>query len=745
MTSTVSFKDKLKQIFSVVLWDLKGCKSSMLVYSILSAVATVIIFTLVMVLTGEKATFATIAINDSDVSAVPISQRIQVFQAAASAIIGLLTLIFTIIYTVQIFSYMHNKRKVDFYGSLPISRARLFLAKSFAAYLFSIVPMLVFMGIIAIISICTGTFMLPQVTQMYINFIVGTLACVSAYGFLAACCGTTFNTIVMFIAVCACYPLSMAFVRSYIDAFFTGAYTGDFFGSFIPNALNPISAYLGNNLIYWLIFSIACIAFGTLLNMKRRSERAQTSFAYYIPCHIIKVIVSFLTGMFLGTMFGSFSVLGSPIAGFIFGFILASAPTFLIVHMLFYKGLKQIVKTIPIYAGLAVVVVACVSLISFDVFGYNNYVPNADDVKSAGYISSNHNATNKKIANLYKKSAEDFTDANSIDTVVNVHKAIISNGKIDKITTESRYRCVWGSMFYNVFREFDNDNIYTVAYKLNNGSTVTRYYSDTMISMAESMTDDSVDTYDTDYYYVDLSSIDHTAYPILSSKAYVLKYSGLANVDANSNFRVYATTVTGLANANSEDILGSSTVSNYDENYIGGTFGSYYTYEDETSKSQKDTQKEEANKIIMNEINQALKKDLEADDKYLNGVLYDPFAVRYYDLYTDSSYNEDSVENLDILKYIRKNYSKDYVCEIFMSYTNSNSEDESNKLFSSSTVENEYYFIPKTYTNTLEVLRKYGLINENSTINKNSEFYSGSSSNLNGYNDYSDYYDYYEQ
>lgn len=745
MTSTVSFKDKLKQIFSVVLWDLKGCKSSMLVYSILSAVATVIIFTLVMVLTGEKATFATIAINDSDVSAVPISQRIQVFQSAASAIIGLLTLIFTIIYTVQIFSYMHNKRKVDFYGSLPISRARLFLAKSFAAYLFSIVPMLVFMGIIAIISICTGTFMLPQVTQMYINFIVGTLACVSAYGFLAACCGTTFNTIVMFIAVCACYPLSMAFVRSYIDAFFTGAYTGDFFGSFIPNALNPISAYLGNNLIYWLIFSFACIVFGTLLNMKRRSERAQTSFAYYIPCHIIKVIVSFLTGMFLGTMFGSFSVLGSPIAGFIFGFILASAPTFLIVHMLFYKGLNQLVKTIPIYAGLVVVVVACVSLISFDVFGYNNYVPNADDVKSAGYISSNHNATNKKIANLYKKSAEDFTDANSIDTVVNVHKAIISNGKIDKIATESRYRCVWGSMFYNVFKEFDNDSIYTVAYKLNNGSTVTRYYSDTMISMAESMTDDSVDTYDTDYDYVDLSSIDHTAYPILSSKTYVLKYSGLANVDANSNFRVYATTVTGLANANSEDILGSSTVSNYDENYIGGTFGGYYTYEDETSKSQKDTQKEEANRIIMNEINQALKKDLEADDKYLNGVLYDPFAVRYYDLYTASSYNEDSVENLDILKYIRKNYSKDYVCEIFMSYTNSNSDDESNMLFSSSTVENEYYFIPKTYTNTLEVLRKYGLINENSTINKNSEFYSGSSSNLNGYNDYSDYYDYYEQ
>jgi ABC-type polysaccharide/polyol phosphate transport system ATPase subunit len=50
-------------------------------------------------------------------------------------------------------------------------------------------------GIIAIASVCTGTLLLPQVTNMYVNFIVGTLACISAYGFLSACCGTTFNTV----------------------------------------------------------------------------------------------------------------------------------------------------------------------------------------------------------------------------------------------------------------------------------------------------------------------------------------------------------------------------------------------------------------------------------------------------------------------------------------------------------------------------------------------------------------------
>lgn len=172
MTSTVSFKDKLKQIFSVILWDLKGCKGSLMVYTILASVFTVIIFTLVFVLTADQTSFSPLFSTESSPK-ISLSEKMQVFQVISSTIIGFLTLIFAIIYTVQIFSYMHNKRKVDFYGSLPISRARLFLAKYGAAYLFSIIPMLVFMGIIAIASICTGTLLLPQVTNMYVNFYCG--------------------------------------------------------------------------------------------------------------------------------------------------------------------------------------------------------------------------------------------------------------------------------------------------------------------------------------------------------------------------------------------------------------------------------------------------------------------------------------------------------------------------------------------------------------------------------------------
>lgn len=706
MTSTVSFKDKLKQIFSVILWDLKGCKGSLMVYTILASVFTVIIFTLVFVLTADQTSFSSLFSTESSPK-ISLSEKMQVFQVISSAVIGFLTLIFAIIYTVQIFSYMHNKRKVDFYGSLPISRARLFLAKYGAAYLFSIVPMLVFMGIIAIASICTGTLLLPQVTNMYVNFIVGTLACISAYGFLSACCGTTFNTVIMFIAVCACYPLSMVFVRAYIDAFFTGAYTQTFSKSFITNALNPISAYFGNNLIYWIIFSIACVAFGTLLIMKRRSERAQTSFAYYIPCHIIKVIVSFLTGMFLGTMFGSLNVFGNGVGGFVFGFILASAPTFLIVHMIFYKGLKQIVRTIPIYAGLAVVVIVGVALINLDVFGYNTYVPKSEDVKSAGIILTQHYyPKDKNFSRVMSKSAEDFTSSSDIDSIVKIHNNII-NSKSTKLKSVGKFKTVWGFMLYNAFDDLSYDDVYAITYKLNNGRKVNRFYSASMISLVNSMNTVYSDDYD-DYGSFDTDGINKIANPLISSKTYVTKYSALMNSKANSELGAKYAEVTAM-------VKGSDYAS---ESCINGQKSYFSNSEDEDYES---------NKVILNELNEALKKDFEADDRYLNGVLYDPFGIivdnsykyEYYDGYSYSSSEEISPsEEIGSLPQIKHQFSNDFVCKLKIEYKLGEKG-----FFDLTHSQCEYYYIPKTYTNTLEVLKKYGLINSDYTINKNSQFY----------------------
>ena len=139
----------------------------------------------------------------------------------------------------------------------------------------------------------------------------------------------------------------------------------------------------------------------------------------------------------------------------------------------------------------------------------------------------------------------------------------------------------------------------------------------------------------------------------------------------------------------------------------------------------------------MNDINAAFKKDLEADTASLNGVLYDPFALLYNDdIFYDSSNDEDSVYSFDSLKYIREKYSKDYVCKIQLQYTNYDPEKAKKFIFGTNSTESEYYFVPKSYTNTIEVLKKYGLLKADYTLNKNSEYF-----NVPEYGDYDTVYE----
>lgn len=163
---------------------------------------------------------------------------------------------------------------------------------------------------ISIITVCTGNSVISELSSMFLKICLGTLASISFFGLIAICCGTMLNSVLMFIAVCVAYPLSAIFIKGIVVGCFDGFYVGIFKDSIIMNALNPLAAYDGINIIYWLIFSVACIVLGAFLAKKRKAERAQSAFAFHLPCYIIKVLVSFLAGMFLGVLFGSVNVLG---------------------------------------------------------------------------------------------------------------------------------------------------------------------------------------------------------------------------------------------------------------------------------------------------------------------------------------------------------------------------------------------------------------------------------------------------
>lgn len=667
MTSTVSFKEKLKQAYSVFKWDLKSCSGTMAVYAILAAVFTTIILTLCLVVgfyaqnntmydtyTYSQSLYSIAEAPDSTTNAV--AESVKVFQIIASQMIYFLTIIFAIIYTVKVYSYLHNKRKADLYGSLPISRIMLFVSKSASAYLFTLIPAMFFLGIIFIISMCLGQPIVNEAIDIYVKLLMGTLASISAYGLISVCCGTTINSVIMFIAVCIAYPLSAMFIKGVANGFFCGTYTGIFKDHFIMNALNPLAAYDGINIIYWLIFSAVCIVASAFLVKRRKAERAQASFAYYLPCHIVKVLVAFLVGMFLGVLFGSLNVFGNGYLGFVFGFILGSVPAFVITHLIFYKGFSKLIRTSIPLGGLVVVVVAVMAVCNYDVFGYNEFVPNFDDVQSAGLIDSEYfyRENDSDLNKIVRSSAEDFTDKEIINSIISSHSSIIAD---KDFSSDKKFQSVWYDMLVDNMNIGLNEMRYSFAYKMNNGRVVTRTYS---LSVYDSYLSNYIDTTN-----------------IVKTKTYTEKY-------------------TAAINAKQSDI---SNIIVKAESYAG-------CVSEDTDKSKEDFAK----------VLDAFREEFKADKNNTETVLAPIDDGYYYEVGVEdfNTLFPDAVCLIQVNTGSNDYYSN--VGNIFTAlYTGSYSIYDIPR--------QEIYLIPKSYTKTITALKEIGVLNSDNTINDDSDYY----------------------
>ena len=231
------------------------------------------------------------------------------------------------------------------------------------------------------------------------------------------------------------------------------------------------------------------------------------------------MLVSFLAGMFLGVLFGSVNVLGGY-AGFVFGFILASVPVYIIVHLILYRGFSKLIKTsIPLGA---LIIVSCVgvALCCFDAFGYNSYVPKTQDIKSAGFYdaNSNYQAKGSAVGKNLKDMADDITDKDTIASISEAHFKLVDNRNY---SVKNKFKNTWVSMFKDnvpVFSEISKNPDYAFAYTLNNGNIVTRTYS------SASAFDETESYLSSTYNELDTSDI-------IYSKGYIKAYSPLVKAD----------------------------------------------------------------------------------------------------------------------------------------------------------------------------------------------------------------------
>ena len=436
-----------------------------------------------------------------------LSEWIQIIFVGASSVI------FSAIIAFIAFSYLHNKRQMDFVASLPVTRRTQFFGRLTAVTAVVIVPLVVcsILGSLAVGFAGFGTTMM--LTLMISLATIGNIAFI---GFLAICSGTIAQTCASYFLINIVYPVLMLIVGLYPSSVFPGI-DKSFLNAVVVTLLSPIFAPFagfGNSLnleeqamvevpmlkfggttafycIWWGVFAIGFMVLSYVLIKKRRTETAQTGYAFRIPIYVIRFFATLTVGCIGGGLLSSIFSFASSLGGvyavalfivtFVIGFVVATVVSDLVIHLIYNGGMSGYLKKL---ISVAIVIAIGLSVffgISRDVTGVVTYIPNADNVESISYNISEDLFTEdnngwkititdgKEIAKaleIQKKLVEDIDDKRNGWYVPTNDFEHYIDASDEKIKTVYDYITNYDLM-YNV----------TVDIKLKNGITVNRKYS----------------------------------------------------------------------------------------------------------------------------------------------------------------------------------------------------------------------------------------------------------------------------
>ena len=116
MTSTISCNSKTHQFLSMYLWSMRKNMATIITYSLF------LLFSFPLLLLFYNTLTAANIIDRADF-------LIEANNTVYPIIFGCILMLFTLLVSVFMFSYLHKKRSVDMFGALPVSRRTLFFSR----------------------------------------------------------------------------------------------------------------------------------------------------------------------------------------------------------------------------------------------------------------------------------------------------------------------------------------------------------------------------------------------------------------------------------------------------------------------------------------------------------------------------------------------------------------------------------------------------------------------------------------
>lgn len=480
MTLTTSSNKSLREFRETYLWSLKKVRGM----SALLALLLFIAFPMIVMISLNATKNHT---KVDDLFDLLFTFRSSVTAMSVAAMI--IAFIFAAVISVMLFHYLHQKRSVDLFHSLPIARVPMLLGRYCAGLSALFVPVVVNFAVVSIVGFSYGlgaeySFTFVAIKMLW--FLLMLTATMTFSVFMAICTGTVFDMMISILGVNAAYPL-LIFAGAEFTCSLLPGFSIDFsnssilltaFSPFVAAVLPlaasrsgldavPTDFVTGGFLLWWILFTLVLLAASVLLYQRRKSESAESSFAFPIP----KIVIRFLITAVAGIGFGLVLMLSaSQPANFFIGLITGSLAAHIVVEAVYSRGFKQIKKSFSWYAIFALAFLIFYGVLATGCFGYDTRLPSADEVQSISIdeipneyyeYSSCTVIYSVDDGHLLAKIMPEIKAKENINKILSLHKSLIEANRNS-------------SFPYSIRMKTDND--ITVTYHLKDGSTIKRSY-----------------------------------------------------------------------------------------------------------------------------------------------------------------------------------------------------------------------------------------------------------------------------
>lgn len=373
--------------------------------------------------------------------------------------------------------YLHSPNYAIAIHAQPFSRGKIFWSQTLTGWSMCILPPAAMTLIYLIIAGQPGHSLLFGATSVsVITFFYG----------IFVLAGVLVGNAVMHVILCGIFfgilPLVIWLTWFYCENFLAGFYDmPDWMADFLLDT-NPILSMIEDggewfgpgHLLTYLMIGLAFLLLSALLYGRAKLERVGDSMMFRAAEEIITWLVVFVGMSFFGFFFYSImDTKSSALIGMAVGALLAFVIVKIVIARTFRFGIRQNLRSLGAYALIAVIFSGCTM---YDLTGFTDRVPDADDVVSIERVNLGYGDTFNYWYNYIEEGvlADQLTLTNpeAIEKVIALHQYIVDQKLYDYDTVNE------GAAVYDSYGNevYSGNTWMTFRYTMENGSKMSRRF-----------------------------------------------------------------------------------------------------------------------------------------------------------------------------------------------------------------------------------------------------------------------------